>query len=127
MAGAGAAYFRRGSEVIAWCCTCLGESVTNNIAEYEGILIALRRIDRIMHDSGVIEADSLLVVNQLLGRFAVRNENLKPYFREAMVLIRRIRDRGVLLDFRHIYREFNEVADQLANDGADGNNTSNQW
>ena len=125
MAGAGAAYFGRGSDVLAWCCTCLGEAVTNNIAEYEGILIALRRIDRIMHDSSVIEADSLLVVNQLLGRFAVRNANLKPDFREAMALIRRIRKRGALLEFRYIYREFNQIVDQLANDGADGNDASN--
>ena len=106
---------------------CLGEGFTNNTTEYEGILEALRRILRIGHPAAVLEGDTLLIISQLLGKFAVRAENLKPYFRDAMLLIRMIRQGGQQLTLRHIYREFNTIADHHANVGADGTTGSHMW
>ena len=101
--------------------------MTNNIAEYEGILEALRRIVRLGHANVVLEGDTLLIINQLNGQFGVKAEVLKPYFRDAMFLIRQIRDARQHLILRHIYREFNEVADGYANRGADGFTESHLW
>ena len=75
----------------------------------------------------VLEADSILVVNQILGKFVIRVPTLKPYFREIMGLIQRIRGRGQLLILRHIYREFNTVADELANNGVDNQIVNQNW
>lgn len=88
---------------------------TNNVAEYRGLLAALRYaldhgIDRVL-----IRSDSLLLVNQMLGRFKVKHPGLQPLHAEATALARRLRSVG----FEHVGRAMNAHADRLANAAMD--------
>ena len=124
--GAGAVYFSVDGRREASICRPLG-NVSNNIAEYEAALDALRRVSRRSEMHVLIEMDSLLVCNQVRGDFAVRTNALRMVFREASRLIHQIRRRGVNLLVRHIFREYNQEADALANRGADGIHESQNW
>ena len=84
---------------------------TNNIAEYNGLLAALRWAVAHGEQSVHIRADSELLVKQMRGEYRVKNENLKPLFLQACALIRQIGD----VRFEHVRREFNKEADRLAN------------
>ena len=62
---------------------------TNNVAEYNGLLAALRwAVDeglRSLH----VEADSELMVKQMRGVYRVKNPGLQPLYEEARRLARR--------------------------------------
>jgi ribonuclease HI len=90
----------------------LGE-MTNNMAEYEALVRALRRM---AESTGAVNVytDSLLVANQVLGKYRLRSEGLKPYLEEARRLIRAFPRFTV----KYIPREGNRIADKLAKDGA---------
>jgi ribonuclease HI len=90
-------------------------TATNNIAEYNGLLAALRWAV----DQGVgslhIKADSELMIKQMLGVYRVKNPGLQPLYEEA----RRLADRVGRVTFEHVRREFNQDADRLANEAID--------
>ena len=92
----------------------LGE-MTNNMAEYEALVRAVRRA----RDSGIaslfVYTDSQLVANQWNGSYMVRNKRLMAYLIEAKALTRGIP--GVRV--RHIPREKNRIADRLAKQAAE--------
>ncbi len=88
---------------------------TNNIAEYNGLLAALRYAAESGHRRVRIRADSELLVRQMRGEYRVKNAGLKPLFLEACALIRRIGD----VTFEHVRRELNTEADRLSNLGMD--------
>ena len=88
---------------------------TNNIAEYNGLLAALRWAAAQGHRKVHIRADSELLVKQMRGEYKVKNEGLKPLFLQACALIRSIGD----VSFEHVRREFNKEADRLSNLGMD--------
>lgn len=88
---------------------------TNNVAEYNGLLAALRWAAERGHRTVHIRADSELLVKQMRGEYKVKNEGLKPLFLQACALIRRIGD----VSFEHVRREFNTDADRLSNLGMD--------
>ena len=88
---------------------------TNNIAEYNGLLAALRwAVDegvRSLH----VKADSELLVKQMRGEYRVKNPGLQPLYEEA----RRLADRVGRVTFEHVRREHNMDADRLANEAMD--------
>ncbi len=88
---------------------------TNNVAEYNGLLAALRyaaeRGERDVH----IRADSELLVKQMRGEYRVKHAGLKPLFLEACALVRRIGQ----VSFTHVPRAENKEADRLSNLGMD--------
>lgn len=88
---------------------------TNNIAEYQGLLAALRYAAEHGHREVHIRADSELLVKQMRGEYRVKNAGLKPLFLEACALVRRIGD----VSFTHVRREQNKEADRLSNLGMD--------
>jgi ribonuclease HI len=88
---------------------------TNNIAEYNGLLAALRYALEHGHRTVHIKADSELLVKQMRGEYRVKNEGLKPLFLEAIELIRKIGS----VTFEHVRREYNKDADRLSNLGMD--------
>ena len=124
--GAGAVFFGGDSTAQAWRSICLG-NVSNNVAEYVGALLVLERVARLLHTHSVLQMDSMLVTNQLCGRWRVANADLVPYFRRASALLQHIRQNGSRIDFRHVYREFNKDADAQANLGADGIDAQHDW
>jgi len=61
-----------------------------------------------------LRMDSQLVIRQLTGRYRVKAPQLQPMFREAKELSERFED----FTCRHIPREMNQRADELAGDAA---------
>ena len=88
---------------------------TNNVAEYNGLLAALRWAAEHGHRRIHIRADSELLVKQMRGEYRVKNEGLKPLFLQACALIREIGN----VTFEHVRRELNKDADRLSNLGMD--------
>jgi ribonuclease HI len=90
-------------------------TATNNVAEYRGLLAALRWA----RDHGVralrIRSDSELLVKQMKGIYRVKNPGLRPLYDEAQHLARQI---GRVV-FEHVPRERNTEADRLANKAMD--------
>jgi ribonuclease HI len=90
-------------------------SCTNNVAEYRGLLTALRWAA----DHGIgelrIRSDSELLVKQMRGEYRVKNPGLLPLYDEARTLMHEIGR----VTFEHVRREFNKDADRLANEAMD--------
>ncbi len=88
---------------------------TNNVAEYQALLHALRyALARGTREVEVF-SDSELLVRQLAGRYRVKNPGLQPLFREASGLLTRFARSRV----SHVPREQNREADALANRAVD--------
>jgi ribonuclease HI len=93
---------------------CLGVT-TNNVAEYHALLNGLRyALDHGARRVAVF-SDSLLVVEQMAGRFKVKHPNMVPLHREARELFGRFEAASL----RHVRREQNKEADALANRALD--------
>jgi len=88
---------------------------TNNIAEYNGLLAALRWAVNEGVRSLRVRADSELMVKQMRGVYRVKNPGLQPLYEEARQLVERIGR----VTFEHVRREFNADADRLANEAMD--------
>ena len=90
-------------------------SGTNNEAEYyaliEGLKMALENEFQCIH----VEGDSKLIINQMIGIYKVKAENLLPLHNEAMTLAKQFR----IIKFNHIKRDLNKQADKLANQALD--------
>jgi ribonuclease HI len=92
--------------------------MTNNEAEYAGLLLALElalemnpQCERL-----TVYLDSDVVVGQMVGRYAVRSQDLKPMHSRACQLARRLKR----VQFYHVPREQNQLADALANEALQG-------
>ena len=95
-------------------CGSLGVA-TNNVAEYHGLLAALRWA--IAHGARLllVRSDSELLVKQMLGAYRVKHPGLRPLHREACALAREVGE----VRFEHVRRERNAEADRLANQAMD--------
>jgi ribonuclease HI len=89
--------------------------VTNNVAEYRALLLALEKASPFAAKRVIINLDSELVVRQLLGEYKVRQDHLRPLYEKARELLAAFPKHEV----RHIPREENRRADQLANEAID--------
>jgi len=88
---------------------------TNNVAEYQALLMGLERALGVGVRRVEVRADSELLIKQLLGDYRVKSLGLKPLFDQAKALLARF-DSFALT---HVRRELNTEADQLANAGID--------
>jgi probable phosphoglycerate mutase len=84
---------------------------TNNVAEYHGLLAALRWCLDQGATSVHVRSDSLLLVQQMRGVYKVKHEGLKPLHGEARLLAHKIGK----VEYEHVRRERNVEADRLAN------------
>ncbi|HEY7291258.1 MAG TPA: ribonuclease HI family protein [Vicinamibacterales bacterium] len=95
-----------------------GESIgvaTNNVAEYRGLLSALEWARTHGHQQLHVRSDSLLLVQQMLGHYKVKNAGLQPLHAKARLLVHEIGR----VTFEHVRREKNAHADRLANAAMD--------
>jgi len=88
---------------------------TNNVAEYRGLLAALDWARRNHANRLHVRSDSLLLVQQMLGRYKVKSEGLQPLHAQA----RRLAADIGRVSFEHVRRESNRHADRLANAAMD--------
>jgi ribonuclease HI len=95
-----------------------GESIgvaTNNVAEYRGLLAALEWARAHGHKTLHVRSDSLLLVQQMLGNYKVKNVGLQPLHAKARILAHDIGR----VTFEHVGRGRNAHADRLANAAMD--------
>ena len=88
---------------------------TNNVAEYRALLAALEWARAHGHRSVHIRSDSLLLVQQMLGNYKVKNPGLQPLHAKARLLAQEIGK----VTFEHVGRAKNAHADRLANAAMD--------
>jgi len=94
---------------------------TNNDAEYKAMVFALKKIKSLIGSDVAkktdieIRSDSQLVVNQLSGKFKLKEESLFKYFIEIWNLKQEYKS----VSFSYIPREKNKIADMLVNQELD--------
>lgn len=113
-AGCGAVLSLPDGEVIASLKKYLGET-TNNVAEYQGLLMGLQAAKD--HGASLLKVrlDSELIVRQLNGQYKVKSPHLKPLFEQAQHLLQAFDSVTIV----HVRRENNREADKLANQAMD--------
>jgi ribonuclease HI len=98
----------------------IGEG-TNNIAEYKAVIFALQKAksilgkDKAKNTEIEIRSDSKLLVNQLNGKYKIKEENLKLLFVDIWNLMQDFKS----VKFKHINREENKIADAILNETLD--------
>jgi ribonuclease HI len=110
LAGAGAVIYHCEEEI--WHGhKFIGEKATNNQAEYSGLIIGLNKAIELNINSLSVNGDSLLVINQMTGKYKCHSENLLPLYNTAKELSKKFQ----YIQFQHVYRNFNKRADELSN------------
>jgi len=85
---------------------------TNNVAEYEALILGITLARDLGAKKVNFKLDSQLVVRQLTGRYRIRDDNLK-------VLAQKVKEMDKAFDeckYSHISRSRNKEADKLAGD-----------
>ncbi len=109
------------NQVIKQYSEYLGDSLTNNEAEYMAIVLALKKFKALFGKSVSqktdveIRSDSELIVKQLNGKYKILEEKLQPFFLEIW---------NLKFDFQSVRlklipREKNKEADRLVNEALD--------
>ena len=117
-AGSGAVVYD-GTKLVAEISQYLGIQ-TNNFAEYEALLLALRKTVELFGSPVphpvLVKMDSELIVKQMTGEYKVKN----PVLKEKNTRVRMLIAESIPhISFRHIPREENSEADALANAAMD--------
>jgi len=94
---------------------------TNNEAEYEGVILALQKLKEIFakneldNSEIVFHLDSELVCKQINRLYKVKDEKLQLLFLKVYNLKLDLKN----IEFKHVRRELNKVADALVNEALD--------
>jgi ribonuclease HI len=102
-------------EVVGEAVELLGET-TNNVAEYRGLLLGLRRARELGAGEVEVVNDSELVARQVDGAYRVKNAALKALHAEALAAL----DGFGHWSIRSVPRARNAAADALVNRALDG-------
>jgi ribonuclease HI len=113
-AGAGAVIINPDGHIVAKVGKFLGDA-TNNVAEYMGLILGLKRARAMGIKELEVLSDSELLVKQLAGDYAVKAEHLRPLHDEAQALLKGF----AWTQVRHIPREENSQADLMSNRAID--------
>lgn len=109
-AGAGIVIFNNNGELLKIEGNYLGVK-TNNQAEYEALIIALKVAKRISNSKIECYLDSELAVKQLNGEYKVKNDTIRVLKGKVDELVGEYEH----VSFFHITREKNAFADKLVN------------
>lgn len=88
---------------------------TNNQAEYQALKSGLEEAWRMGAQTVHVYMDSLLVVNQMLGIFKVRNRDLWP----VHAAIKELAAQFKKVTYTHVPRHLNKIADSAVNEALD--------
>ena len=102
-------------EVLDEATELLGEQ-TNNVAEYRGLLLGLRRARALGATEVEVINDSELVAKQVTGAYKVKHAAMKPLHAEALALLGQFD----AWSMRNVPRAENAQADALVNEALDG-------
>ena len=108
---------RREGEILQKYSKFIGESVTNNIAEYEALIKALELASTHTKDEVTCILDSELVIKQLLGEYRVKH----PTLLELFLRVQKLQENFKKIRYLHVSRwnKFQKLADELLNDELD--------
>jgi ribonuclease HI len=96
-----------------------GKAMSNNVAEYAGVLHILKYLSSRPPGRVKIHGDSNLVINQLSGRWRIKKGLYLPVATETKQLLAYLRGLGWQINFFWIPREQNEECDALSKETAD--------
>ena len=125
-AAIGAVFCNEKSQTIRQHSEYIGESLTNNEAEYQACILSLKKFKALfgkkLAKSTEIEvkSDSELLINQLNGEYKILDPKIQPLFLEVWNL----RPDFKKVKFKLISREKNKEADRLVNEVLDGQASS---
>jgi ribonuclease HI len=88
---------------------------TNNVAEYQGLLLGLEEAFKLNPSSLQVKLDSELLVKQLNGLYQVKSPHLRPLYQQARTWL----DKFQQVSVAHVPRRCNQQADNLANQAMD--------
>jgi ribonuclease HI len=89
--------------------------VTNNVAEYRGLLLGLERARALGADEVEVVNDSELVAKQVNGQYKVKHPDMRPLHARAMQALGQFRRWSI----RSVPRAQNADADALVNQALD--------
>lgn len=89
----------------------LGNRATNNAAEYEALALGLKAAEQAGVEKLEVFGDSQLIARQLSGHASVRNADIKRRYTDVRDLLESRRR----FTMTHTFREWNTMADHLAN------------
>jgi ribonuclease HI len=92
----------------------IGET-TNNVAEYRALIAGLEAAAATPSRAVKVRGDSKLVIEQVAGRWKVKQEHLRPLHARACQLL----SHYDAVDLAHVRRELNRDADALVNAALD--------
>ena len=115
--GAVAVIVRDEGKILTKYSACVVERVTNNEAEYTSLITALKLAKKITDKEITCCLDSELVVNQLLGKYRVRNPRLLPLF----LRVQRLQEGFEKITYKHVSRwnKFQQIVDEMLNEELD--------
>ena len=112
--GAGAIIYDPRGQVQTQVSLYLGET-TNNVAEYQALILGLKEAARLEVRRLQVFADSQLLVRQLNGQYRVKAPHLLPFWRAAREALQKFESYTI----SHVPRAENRQADELANQAID--------
>jgi len=83
---------------------------TNNVAEYQALILGLEMATQIMPTLLTIRSDSQLLVRQLAGEYRIKATNLKGLYNQVRRMLAPLK----AVEIEHIPRAQNTEADKLA-------------
>jgi ribonuclease HI len=92
----------------------IGET-TNNVAEYRALIAGLEAAAATPARAIAVRGDSKLVIEQVAGRWKVKQEHLRPLHARVCELLKGYDE----VDLLHVRRELNSDADALVNAALD--------
>jgi len=113
-AGIGVVIVDDAGNIIAQHKKYIGEA-TNNVAEYKALILALEKVEELGGQQVTVRMDSELIVRQMQGRYKIKDSRLKILAADVLKLIKNFQK----VEFHHIPREQNKIADQLVNEAID--------
>lgn len=99
----------------------LGDLMTNNEAEYNAVIFALKKLKALLGKEKVkqaeveVRADSELMVKQMNGEYKLSDRRIQEFF----ITIWNLKIDYKSVSFKHIPRETNKEADALVNQALD--------
>jgi len=113
-AGAGAVLWDEQGRVLERLGKYLGRQ-TNNVAEYQALLLGVRRAQELGAEELEVVADSELMIRQLSGAYQVKAPALRELHSEALSLLKAFRKVKLV----HVPRAQNAEADEMSNRAID--------
>jgi ribonuclease HI len=101
-------------EVLAERSETIGEA-TNNVAEYRALLLGIELAKELEAEEVELVGDSMLIVEQVRGKWKVKQEHLRPLHTKVRDALRELPSWSI----RHVKRDENTRADDLLNEALD--------